>query len=219
MTIWCESPQGSDEWLADRCGVLTASKFIDCMEVSTRGATKGEYKAAAQKYAKKLAFERISNRLFDTDDFSPWQAKRGNALEPDARERHEREKGVIVEQVSLALTDDKKFGASLDGRIDDDGMSEYKCFMDPEKAYAIITKEPGFMDAVMPQIQGGLWITGREWCHFCLYCPQLAGTGLDFVCHTIERDDNYIEEMEAKLWKFDRYVEQLKNNLMGCMPF
>ena len=144
----------------------------------------------------------------------PGKRAEAMSLNPELGHDTEREKGLIVESVSLATTDDKKFGASVDGAIDDDGMSEYKAFNDPDKCYDIITQKDDFMQCVRPQIQGGLWITGREWCDFCLYCPQLESAGLDFVSHRIYRDDNYIEDMESKLLAFDRYVESLVFNLV-----
>jgi len=30
--IWNTAPQGSDEWLAARCGVITASRFRDARD-------------------------------------------------------------------------------------------------------------------------------------------------------------------------------------------
>jgi exodeoxyribonuclease (lambda-induced) len=215
--IWSTSEQGSKEWLEDRCGVITASNFGDILDISTRGKSKGNYKAKASAYAKKLAFERISGKLFNVDEFTPWQARRGNELEPLARSKHENEKGLLVESVSLALTGDKKFGVSVDGSIDDDGISEYKCFNAPEKVYDIITKKPDFMDYVKPQIQGGLWITGREWCDFCLYCPQLDTAGLDFVSHRVYRDDEFIADMEIKLLEFDKHIENLIGELKSVI--
>ncbi len=60
----------------------------------------------------------------------------------------------------------------------------------------------------MDQIQGGMWITGRKYCDFCLYCPQLKNIGHDLTIITVERDEEYIESLVEDLLKFDKHVEQ-----------
>ena len=63
------------------------------------------------------------------------------------------------------------------------------------------------------QVQGGVWVTGRKWMDFCLYCPALEVIGREMTIIRVVRDDNYIEKMEASLIEFDMLVEDYKERL------
>jgi hypothetical protein len=111
------------------------------------------------------------------------------------------------------LTDDRLFGASVDGLIGDDGSSEYKCFISPKALMPILLEQD--LSKVIPQVQGQLWVTGRKWSHFVLYCPALKAIGRETTIIEVERDDDYIEEMESGLIQYnslvESYIHQLKN--------
>ncbi len=200
--IFTDCLQGSSEWFDARSGVITASKFE---EVITK-LKSGEYSSGAQKYAKRLALERFAEQRFAVDEYQTYAMRRGMELEHDARLVHEGFLGTFVQQSGFVCTEDRKFGYSTDGLIDDNGMAEYKCFMDPDKLFDIYFANA--IDMVMAQVQGGMWITGRDWCDFVVYCPELANKDMDFVCHRIYRNDRYIHDMEAKLLAFDALVER-----------
>lgn len=245
--------QGSDIWLQERAGVITASMFttarskvngltvqqrtyVDAMlaghgeakardlagykagpkaEVVQRaldGETVGEPSSAALDYAFQLAVERIGGKPLD-NGFETWQMRRGHELEPEARMEHEIQTGLIVTQVGLVKTDDGAFGASADGFIGEDGGSEYKCFLAPEKlrSFHIDNDASGIID----QVQGCMWITGRKWWHIGMYCPLLKPVGRQLWLQEFKRDDDYIEKLEEDLWQFkllvDGYEEKLRS--------
>ncbi len=203
--IHIEAPQGSIQWFEGRCGAITASMFSECRKRLKSGPNKGDFSQAAKDYAFKLAVERLSGQLLDDPQFDPWQARRGRELEPEARLAYEERKGVLVEQTGLALTEDRLFGASVDGLVDEDGSVEIKCFLAPSKlAPILLEKEIG---DCMDQIQGGLWITGRQWCDFILYCPALACVARDLTVIRVNRDDNYIAPLVDDLVEANRLVE------------
>mgnify|MGYP003634996055 FL=1 len=236
--IAIECPQGSSAWHAARAGCITASMFtvarskvngltkqqklyVDALlvgkseadaretagykaapkaEVVQRaldGESVGEYSEAARDYAFRLAVERISGEPLD-GGFETWQMRRGHELEIRT--------GLIVQQVGLVKTDDGAFGASADGFIDDDGVSEYKCFLAPEKLRAFHIDQDA--DGIKDQVQGVLWITGRKWAHIGMYCPALKPVGRELWLGEYDRDDNYIEELEADLWQFKKLVDE-----------
>jgi hypothetical protein len=58
-----------------------------------------------------------------------------------------------------------------------------------------------------------MWITGRKWWDFCLYCPALESIGLQLWHRRVERDDNYIEQLEADLIEFEKLVSQNEDSL------
>ena len=202
--IECE--QGSREWLDARCGAITASNFKECRKVLSSGKNKGQHSSKAKEYAFKLAIERISGSLLSEDKFETFEMRRGRELEPTARLLHEEKKGILVQQAGFVLTDDEIFGASLDGLIDSDGMSEYKCFIAPSSLMPIILD--GNIDDCKDQVQGGLWITGRQYAHFVLYCPALEAVNRHLTIFEVERDNDYIEEMQDDLLKFNKVVEE-----------
>lgn len=81
----------------------------------------------------------------------------------------------LVTQVGMVKTDDGAFGASADSFIGEDGGSEYKCFLSPEKLRAFHIDNDA--SDVIDQVQGCMWITGRKWWHIGMYCPLLKYVG------------------------------------------
>ncbi len=198
-----QAPQGSPEWHAARAGVITASMFRVAREKLKTGPNKGQPSSAARNYAFRLAIERISGEPLD-EGFETWQMRRGHELEPDARRAHEMHAGVVVEQVGFITTPDGKFGASADGLIGNDGGAEYKCLVSPEALRDTLLGND--ISDYTDQVQGGLWLSGRQWWDFCIYCPALAQIGRELSRWRVTRDDDWIEEMERDLIEFERLV-------------
>lgn len=209
IVVKCE--QGSPEWHLNRSGAATASMFSVARDTYKSGKNKGELKAAALDYAFRLAVERISGEPLQDSQFETYAMRRGHEMEPEARDLHSFRINRDIEQTGIVLTDDRKFGASADGLIGEDGGSEYKCLVSPEKLRSILLD--GDMSDYKDQVQGGLWMTGRKWWHFCLYCPALAPIGKELTIYEVERDDDYIEELEADLIAFDKVVESYRAQL------
>jgi hypothetical protein len=207
--------QGSPEWLQARAGCITASMFKVARAKLKSGTNKGEFTEAAKNYAFRLAVEQISGVPLD-EGFQTWQMKRGHELEPAARAAHEEIAGVIVERAGFITTDDSLFGASADGLIGDDGGSEYKCLVSPEGLREVLLGED--LSEFIDQVQGCMWISGRKWWHFGLYCPQLESVGCNFFWREIQRDDDYIEKMELELVEFSRLVAAYKYKLARVQP-
>jgi hypothetical protein len=205
-----DHPQGSAEWLASRAGVITASKFVEARKRLKSSPKKGGFTEAAEDYAFRVAVERISGAPLD-EGFSTWAMKRGNELEPEARAWVEVKLGIFVDTAGFVTTDDEKFGASADGFIDKDGGLEIKCLVDPGRIRNVILSDD--ISEFMDQIQGGMWITGRKWWQFALFCPALEKVGLQLYTKRVERDDNYINEMELDLLEFERVVSKYEQTL------
>lgn len=208
IVVTCE--QGSPEWHASRAGVITASMFGVARSRLKSGPNKGEYTAAALDYAFRLAVERISRTPLD-EGFETWAMKRGHELEPEARMEHEMKSGLFVERAGFVMTDDELFGASADGLIGEDEGSEYKCFIAPEKLRQFHIDND--ISSIVDQVQGCLWITGRKRWHVGMYCPALKPVGRQLWLKTFDRDENYIEQLEADLVEFNRLVEGYKQKL------
>lgn len=208
--IIVECHQGSPDWHAARAGVITASMFHVARQRLKSGAKRGDFSAAARDYAFRLAVERISGQPLD-EGYETFAMRRGHELEPEARKAHEIEAGVIVERAGFVLTDDKVFGASADGLIGDHGGSEYKCLIDAARLRTVLIDED--LAEFADQVQGCMWITGRRWWHFALYCPALAPIGRELWWREWRRDDDYIEAMEGELLEFKALVDMTEQRL------
>lgn len=204
--IFVNCTQGTPEWFAARAGVITASKFADA--VST--LRDGDFTQASKDYAYKIAIERIYGETTE-DTYVTWEMRRGTELEPLARIAYEAKTGNLAEESGIVLTDDRVFGYSTDGFVDEDGLIEIKC---PNSARKLVEMwETGDISDYEHQIQGGMWITGRKWCDFIMYAPQLEPVGKQLFIKRIERNDEFIESMESKLMDFARRVEAHIDNL------
>lgn len=198
-------PQGSDAWHAARAGVITASMFCTARERLKSGANKGDFSAAAKTYAFRLAIERIGGVPLD-EGFETWQMRRGVELEPAARFAHELVLGGLVMPCGFVTTDDGRFGASADGFVGETGGAEYKCLVSPEKLRDVYLT--GDISDYLDQVHGGMWITGREWWDFCVYCPALEVIGKELFRLRVERDGGYIRAMVDRLEEFAAFVDQ-----------
>lgn len=210
MTILINEPQGSQAWLKARAGVITASRFSDARAKLTRATKNGKAGDPAGKaieYAWQVALERIAGEPV-SPAFETWQMRRGSDLEPEARMAYEMDTGLLASEKGLILTDDRAFGYSSDGLVGDDGLIEIKCPANCQKI-GDIWSDPENADAeYIDQIQGGMWITGRQWCDFVMYCPWLEPVGKELFRKRIVRDEAYIGELERDLMAFRRLVDQ-----------
>lgn len=202
-------PQGSEDWLRARAGVITASRFSDARKKLARAS--GDRKAGdphgdALSYAWLVALETIAREPLD-DTFVTRAMQRGRDLEPIARSVYEARTGAWVDEVSLILTDDERFGYSADGMVAEDGLVEIKVPMNAQKIGEVWANPEAAHLEYLDQINGGLWITGRKWCDLIVYCPWLAPVGKDLFVKRIHRDEEAIQALEDDLVRFMKLVD------------
>lgn len=187
------SPQGTPEWLQARATVITASNFTKVMSKGQGSApSKTRLTYMIEKATEILTGNPVSNG-FQNDAM-----KRGNELEPDARQFYTMLSGSAVEETGLIyLNELKRVGASVDGLVGNDGLTEIKC---PSLGVHV-----GYLlDGVMPaayvkQVQGQMWITGRAWCDFISYNPDSHKMG--FLIRA-ERDEEFIKTISTAVYAF-----------------
>jgi exodeoxyribonuclease (lambda-induced) len=212
-----ECQQGTPEWFASRVGKITASCFADAISTCSRksGARDvGDPTAVAERYAADLAIERISGQPHGEPP-KAWVLERGHEMETHARRFYEGRTGSYVTEAGICLTDDEIFGYSTDGLVDDDGLIEIKAPIDSTKILAMWAT--GDTSEYDHQMQGGMWITGRKWCDFIMYVPDLASIGKDLYVKRVFRDDAFIDAMVEGLARFDRMVGGFVDVLRGPM--
>ena len=112
----------------------------------------------------------ISSGRQEPSRFRYWRA---SWRRPNAKAVYTAATGNEITDVGFVLPDGTDaYGGSPDGLVGDDGMIEVKCPA-PE---TLITyhAEMELPAKYKPQVQGLLLITGREWCAFFVFHPQLT---------------------------------------------
>jgi exodeoxyribonuclease (lambda-induced) len=200
--------QGTPEWLNARVGVITASRFADACDTLKNG----DPSQKSIDYAYMVALERVFGAPVE-NTFVTYAMQRGTDLEPIARIEYETATGNLAQEGGIALTDDALFGYSTDGFVANDGLIEIKTPMSPRKICEIWANRD--YSEYVHQIQGGLLITGRDWCDLVVYTPQLSAVGKPIFIQRIERDDVFIQSMQNKLFDFAKRVNQIEFALRG----
>jgi hypothetical protein len=195
--------QGSDEWFAARCGYATASRFADVLAVVRSG---GEA-ATRRNYRAEVVCERLTG--VPAEHFQSAEMRFGSEQEPYARIAYEAASGNIVEQCGFLTHPQLTAGASPDGLVGLEGGVEIKV---PNTATHLDALLKGMDRGHLPQIQGGLWITGRKWWDFVSYDPRMPERFQLYV-QRVERDQAYIDNLEAEVRKFLKEVEEVIRQL------
>jgi hypothetical protein len=127
--------------------------------------------------------------------------QRGNDLEPDAREMYEFISGNQVEEVGFILDDTSSYGCSPDGLILDSGGLEIKCPA-PDTHVEYMQDNQAGVKKYWQQIQGCMWVTGRQWWDFFSYHPSMR-----HVLVRVERDDVYIAKLAVEVNKAVKIIK------------
>lgn len=190
--------QGTLEWHMARLGIATASNF-GAILAKGRG---GEESAIRKQYKARLIVERLTGKPLES--FATDAMRIGIEREPLARLAYEEETGEVVNEVGFFRHPSMAAGCSPDGLIGDSGIIEIKS---PTLAvhldYLKLGAEPSTYTA---QIQGQLWITGREWASFVSYNPDFP-EHLQLIVRRIQRDEIYIAKLESEVEQFLDEVE------------
>ena len=166
IAIHQELTQGSDEWLAARCGLLTASEMK--LIITPTGKVADNDKSRSHLY--ELLAQRITGYVephYIGDDML-----RGHQDEIDARDLYA-ETYAPVQEVGFVTNDEWgfKIGHSPDALVGDDGLIECKS---RRQKFQIETLILGEMPADYSiQVQTGLLVSRRKWCDFVSYSAGL----------------------------------------------
>jgi len=180
--------QGTSKWHSERLGLPTASRYSEIV------TTKGERSKSSEKYLIELFDEIISRR--PADRFVSYKMRGALEREPKARNLYRLKTGYDVQEVGLCYKDEqKKYGASPDGLIGEDGGLEIK---DAEPHIQYNRQREGWsMAEHFQQIQGGMFICGRQWWDRMSYCENMEP-----IIHRYERDEAFIAALEKELDAF-----------------
>lgn len=191
--------QGTQEWLQERCGKVTASRIADLM-----ARTKSGWGASRANYASQLICERLTGCV--QPSFTNAAMIHGTETEPEARRAYEFFVDRDVQQVGFVPHPDILMaGASPDGLVGNDGLLELKC---PNTATHIETLLLGQIpDKYMKQMQFQMACTGREWCDFASYDNRLPERMRLFV-QRVSRSTPVIKEIEEEVSAFLKEIDE-----------
>jgi len=199
MATQVKAEQRTPEWFAARLGRATGSRFNDIM-----ARTRSGYSASHKNYAAELVVERLTGT--QAENYASVAMQWGTDNEPVARLQYMLASGNDVEETGFWIHDELMAGASPDGLIGEDGLLEIKC---PNSATHLETLVKKCLPRqYQAQVQGQMWITGRNWCDFVSFDPRLTGNAQMFTIR-VERDEIYIAELQEEVGQFLEEVADL----------
>lgn len=205
MQIITNIEQGSEEWLQLRLGVATASNF---KSIITGG---GKESTTLSKYAKKLALELFYDKLKEAEYKSP-AMEAGNLYEAEARQVYCEENFVSIEEITMFKSDCGNYAYSPDGLVGDDGLIEIKNL--EAEAHSEVLLNNKVPSEHIPQMQAGMWISGRKWCDFIAYNRYCKQEDRRSITIRINRNEDYIVELARLAQKTitmrDNILKQIK---------
>lgn len=170
ITVHAEMIQGGEDWLAARCGLLTASEMHLIVTPTLKAASNEKERSHLYELLGQRITQHVEPRYIGDDML------RGQADEIDAVELYATTYAPI-ERVGF-ITNDKwgfTIGYSPDALVGVDGQVECKSRNQKYQIRTLIdyvyvdTIDPDFMI----QVQTGLMVSEREWCDLISYCGGL----------------------------------------------
>jgi hypothetical protein len=163
LQIFTELEQGTDEWLAERCGIVTASVVGLLVTAKTLKPAEND---TARSLTAALTAERITGHVEPMHVSSDME--RGTLDEPYARDVYGEHYAPVTE-VGFMVRDDWGFrlGYSPDGLVGDDGLIEIKSRNQKIQLATILADEVPAGN--MAQCQAGLLVSGRDWLDYVSY--------------------------------------------------
>nr|WP_290701141.1 lambda exonuclease family protein [Halomonas sp. UBA3074] len=195
--------QGTPEWLEARLGRVTMSELKALL---VKGKGPGGFGTGAITYMHQLMGERITGELAE-----PFQGntntRRGHTLEGVARklycdttgESKPHEVGIILNH---------NVGYSPDSLVGANGLLEIKTKLPKFQIEVLLSNK--IPDEHVPQCQGGLWVSEREWIDFVSYWP-----GMPLFIKRAYRDDIIIRTIAERIEAFHEVLETRLAQIMA----
>ncbi len=183
--------QGSDEWHALRCGILTASE--------TKLILTPTLKPASNDKERSHLFELLGQRItgYTEPRYISDDMLRGHEDEIEARIRYAEHYAPVAECGFITMDDHGLvIGYSPDGLVGDAGLIECKSRRQKFQVETILANE--VPAEYMLQIQTGLLVSGRKWLDFVSYCA-----GLPMFVKRVYPDERYQEAIISAACEFE----------------
>ena len=190
--------QGSDEWLAARRGIVTASVVGQLITPKTIKPASNDTSRALTTL---LVAERITgwtDPVYVSDDML-----RGTMDEPIARDIYARHFAPVTE-LGFMVRDDWGFpiGYSPDGLVGADGLIEVKSRRAKKHVATVLADQVPLEN--MAQIQAGLLVSGRQWCDYISYCG-----GMPMWVKRVHPDPRWADAIVEAVTAFEETAERM----------
>ena len=205
--------QRSPEWYQARVGFVTGSRVAKVL-----GA-----KGTRETYMSHLLAERLIGKPQKYRYVRSLEER--VEMEPEARKTYEFDQNCDVLPVGFVHHPTiPRFGCSPDGLVAEDGMIEIKC-LDAHNHVRLLEggcAAQAILDEHLPQVEAGLACTGRVWCDFISYCPDLEDVTDWLHVYTVFREEDSIEALEQAVVRFladlDGKVAAIKQRRAQPLP-
>jgi len=189
--------QGTDEWLEQRRGIVTASAVGKLITPTVR--------VASNDYSRALTAQLVAERITGWTDpvYVSDDMLRGHEDEPRARDLYSEHFAPVRESGFIVRTEDRwKLGYSPDGLVGDDGLIEVKSRRPKKHLQTILAGE--VPPENMAQLQAGLLVSGREWCDYISYCG-----GMPMWVKRVLPDPKWFDAIEAAVIAFEENAAEM----------
>lgn len=162
LTVYQELEQGSPEWHAARCGLMTASELNLILSPTLKQANNEK----TRKHVYELAAQRINQYVEPT--YIGDNMMRGWADEIKARELYSQRFKPVTEVGGMCRDfGEFKLWCSPDGLVGEDGGIECKSRIQKYQLETITKNE--VPEEYMLQVQAGILVSGRNWWDYVSY--------------------------------------------------
>ena len=178
-----------------------------------KGRGKNElFGKTAYSYAEEVVQRMIGVKI---DQYVSYEMQWGIDNEPLAVEAYERVKICSVTarnpQVRITHPDYDFISGEPDGLVGEDGLIECKCPNEANHFKNLVSGEQ--IAQYMYQIQGYIWLTGRQWCDFVSFSPNYPER-YQLSVNRVVRDDEMIAKLEERCVQFwDEIVLPIKEQV------
>lgn len=191
--------QRSEGWYEARRGMITASEFHQIMHASP---------AALERLARKKLGERKGATIpnFDAPQLRWGKDHEDQGLAMVSMHPEVMKLGYPLQRVELQIHPEYFYiGASPDAFVGLNHGVELKC---PYKqAVHRKTLRYGMPLRHMAQVQGGMWVTGRDYWFFASFDAHDIDAEDSLYLILVERDEAYIENMATHIFNFWEMIE------------
>jgi exodeoxyribonuclease (lambda-induced) len=189
--------QGTDEWIAARCGVITASR---AHEIIKPGRSKGSHSEARKSYMMELIGQVATGVIPEQSQFK--QAAWGHENEPLAREAYEALNFACVNTCGLIYMDGSmRCGISPDGIMDGIGLEIKSPFTTQVHLDTLLNG--AIKPEYLTQCQFSMWVTGYDRWDFCSFDWRMRGKPENrLVVIPQQRDPEVMARFDEEIPKF-----------------
>jgi len=219
--------QRTDEWLQARAGKVTASRFKDVIsrnkptEAQRKAGQPGNSSADRTKYLWQIVTERLTGQPVQMPDAAPLRWGREN--EDAARTAYLFTSSAKLTETGFVAHPALACGASPDGLLSDEtdpdgmfGLIEIKCPWNTQ--VHLETWLNGMPEDHQAQIQGQMWLTGREWCDFVSFDPRMPAD-LQLYVQRVKGDPEFQAKLEREIIAFSAEADEIVSRLRAKVSF